>query len=137
MQHDSISDLLTRIRNARMLRSEFVLVFATKITCSILELLQLEKLIIGFKFLSIGNYDYIIVFLVSNFSTFFINFKSLYRISKPSLKRFSTKLQNFSELSMTSNLSSVFIISTSYGLMTSKIAKELQIGGEILFQILF
>lgn len=137
MQHDSISDLLTRIRNARMLRSEFVLVFATKITCSILELLQLEKLIIGFKFLSIGNYDYIIVFLVSHFSTFFINFKSLYRISKPSLKRFSTKLQNFSELSMTSNLSSVFIISTSYGLMTSKIAKELQIGGEILFQILF
>lgn len=135
MINDIISDLLTRIRNALRNNSDFVLVIASKLTFSILELLKIENFIKDFKVIFIKKRIYILILLSAQFGTKTLRFSNLRRISKSSLKIFITKYQEFSKISTTSSVFSLFIISTSYGLLTSQTAKTLQIGGEILFQI--
>lgn len=134
MLNDTISDLLTRIRNAMILKSDFTLVSVNKVTCSILEIFKTEQFIKNFNFITIQNRAYLLVILAYPLKKKYIA-HSLRRISKSSLQLFITKTQKFSRISTKMNLFSFFIISTSFGIMTHRTAKNLQIGGEILIQI--
>lgn len=134
MLNDTISDLLTRIRNAMILKSDFTLVSVNKVTCSILEIFKTEQFIKNFNFITIQNRSYLLVILAYPLKKKYIA-RSLRRISKSSLQLFINKTQKFSRISTKMNLFSFFIISTSFGIMTHRTAKNLQIGGEILIQI--
>lgn len=135
MIQDPISDLLTRLRNAVIVKSEFTIVSISKLSLAILELLKKEHFIKNFKVIKLNKRAYILVLLFSKITSSTLGFRNIKRISKSSLKIFITKFQKFSKISTKASLFSFFIISTSYGLMTCRTAKTLQIGGEILFQI--
>lgn len=134
MLNDTISDLLTRIRNAMILKSDFVIISVNKVTCSILEIFKTEQFIKNFNFITIQKRSYLLVTLSYPLKKRYIA-RSLRRISKSSLQLFINKTQNFSKISAKMNLFSFFIISTSFGIMSHRTAKNLQIGGEILIQI--
>lgn len=135
MINDTIADLLTRIRNAMVLNSEFVLVSCTKVICAILEILKAENFIKKFTIIKIKFTYFIIILLFYKINKKCSNLKKIKRISKSSLRIFDTKIQKFTNIYNTFNRLSFYIMSTSYGIMTNYTAKTLQIGGEILFQI--
>jgi small subunit ribosomal protein S8 len=135
MLNDLISDLLTRIRNAIIVKSEFVLVLFTKVICSILEILKAEKFIKKFLLIKIKFTYFILIVLSYNLNKKCFILKQLKRISKSSLQLFATKNKKLTKIYVKSNIVFLCIISTSYGIMTNHTAKNLQIGGEILFQL--
>ena len=129
MVNDIISDMLTKIRNANSAKHELVEIPRTRMSESITQILKEEGLINDFK---INNETNSIILL--------LKFKGqnrkpviqkLERISKPGLriyennKKISKKIGNFT----------LFIVSTSKGIMTDQKAKFLNIGGEILCKI--
>jgi small subunit ribosomal protein S8 len=134
MHHDPISDLVTRIRNATALKTDFVLVSCTNINCSILELFKTTNFIKTFKFIQLRSHFFILVLLSYNLDRSRSRIKSLRLISKPSLSIFTPKSSNLQNLISSSSF--VYnVISTSYGILLSNTAELLDIGGKILFQI--
>ena len=131
MVNDTISDILTRIRNASSVKHQIIEIPFTKISINIAKVLKNE----GF----IENFDVI----VKNFQKkLFLSLKysgikrqavisNIRRVSKPGLRVYSKK-KNL--LSILGNLG-IAIISTSQGLMTNIEAKKLGIGGEIICYI--
>jgi small subunit ribosomal protein S8 len=131
MVNDTISDILTRIRNASLIKHQIIEIPFTKISISIAKILKDE----GF----IENFDIII----KNFQKkLFISMKyaglkrqsvilNIRRISKPGLRIYSN---NKNLPNILGNLG-IAIISTSQGLMTNIKAKKLGVGGEIICYI--
>lgn len=128
MVNDTISDMLTRIRNAILAKHQIVQVPATKATRSIAKVLKNE----GF----IENFDEII----NNFNSCLLIslkykgknrspiIKKLKRISKPGLRIYARQ----KELPKVLGGIGIAIISTSKGIITDKEARYFGIGGEIL-----
>jgi small subunit ribosomal protein S8 len=128
MINDTISDVLTRIRNANLMKHQIIEIPFTKISISIAKILKDE----GF----IENFDIII----KNFQKkLFLSMKyeginrqpvilNIKRVSKPGLRIYSNN-KNLPKI--LGNLG-IAIISTSQGLMSNNRAKKLCIGGEII-----
>lgn len=131
MVNDTISDMLTRIRNAHMVKHQIVQVPLTKMSLSILEILKEEGFIENFEMYIETKKKYLLVSLkyIGKSRTPVIS--KLERVSKPGLRIYlgAKKLPKVLD-----NLG-VAIISTSKGVMTNFKAKELGIGGEILCYI--
>lgn len=131
MVNDTISDMLTRIRNAYMVKHQIVQVPLTKMSLSILKILKEEGFIENFETYVETKKKYLLVSLkyVGKSRTPVI--ANLERISKPGLriylgsKKLPKVLDSFG----------IAILSTSKGVMTNFKAKELGIGGEILCYI--
>ena len=129
MVNDIISDMLTKIRNANSAKHELVEILYTKITEIITKILKEEGLINDFKINNESNS--IILLLKFKGQNRKPVIQKLERISKPGLriyenkKKISKKIGNFT----------LFIVSTSKGIMTDQKAKFLNIGGEILCKI--
>jgi small subunit ribosomal protein S8 len=131
MVNDTISDMLTRIRNAYMVKHQIVQVPLTKMSLSILKILKEEGFIENFETYVETKKKYLLVSLkyVGKSRTPVIS--NLERISKPGLriylgsKKLPKVLDSFG----------IAILSTSKGVMTNFKAKELGIGGEILCYI--
>jgi small subunit ribosomal protein S8 len=134
MHNDTISDLVTRLRNATALKTDFVIVSCTKLNCSILELFKSKKFIRTFKFIKLQSTYFLAVLLSYNLGKSCCIIKSLRLVSKPSLQIFSSKVYRLQKF-ICSQSSVYFIISTSYGIMLSDTAYLLNIGGKILFKI--
>ena len=131
MVTDTISDMLTRIRNANMVKHQIVQIYATKMSLSIAEILKEEGYIEDFENYSEDKKNYLLISLKYIGKSRKPIICKLERISKPGLRVYS-KSKNLPKI--LDNLG-IAIISTSKGLMTNIKAKEFGIGGEILCYI--
>ncbi|MDP3970416.1 MAG: 30S ribosomal protein S8 [bacterium] len=127
---DPIADMLTRIRNAQAINKPFVDVPSSKIKQSLANILQEEGYIINFSVEEkYGRPNLKIELKYSTTGDSVI--KSLKRISKPGRRVYSGK----KELPYVLNNLGIAVISTSHGLMTNKLARERNLGGEVLCEI--
>uniref|UniRef100_UPI00300171B3 ribosomal protein S8 n=1 Tax=Prototheca fontanea TaxID=2836215 RepID=UPI00300171B3 len=132
---DTISDMLTRIRNANFVFKNDVVVFNTKINIKICELLKKEGFIDNF-YLSETNQRHLIINLkYITISKETLKKKpcitNLKRISKPGLRVYSS----YKKLPKILGGLGILIISTPKGLLTDKEARKLHLGGEIICSI--
>ena len=131
MVTDTISDMLTRIRNANMVKHQIVQINASRMSLSIAKILKEEGYIEDFENYSENKKNYLLISLKYLGKSRKPVISKLERVSKPGLRVYS-KSQNLPKIL---NDLGIAIISTSKGLMTNIKAKELGIGGEILCYI--
>lgn len=131
MVTDTISDMLTRIRNANMVKHQIVQIPANKMSLAISEILKQEGFIEDFEIYFENNKKYLLVSLKYLGKSRKSVICRIERISKPGLRVYS----NSKTLPKVLDNLGIAIVSTSKGLMTNLKAKELGIGGEILCYI--
>lgn len=131
MVNDTISDMLTRIRNANMVKHQIVQIPATKISLAIAKILKEEGFIEDFESYEESNKKYLLISLKYIGKTRNPVICKIERVSKPGLRVYSSS-KNLPKI--LDNLG-IAIISTSKGVMTNLRAKELGIGGEVLCYI--
>ena len=131
MVKDTISDMLTRIRNANMVKHQIVQVPATKMSLAIAEILKEEGYIEDFENYNENKINYLLISLKYIGKSRVPVIYKLERISKPGLRVYS----NSEKLPRVLGDLGIAIISTSKGVMTNLKAKEIGIGGEVLCYI--
>lgn len=131
MVTDTISDMLTRIRNANMVKHQIVQIPATKISLAIAKILKEEGFIEDFENYEENKLKYLLLSLKYSGKSRKPVICNIKRISKPGLRVYS----NAKELPKVLDNLGIAIISTSKGVMTNLNAKKLGIGGEILCYI--
>ena len=131
MVTDNIADMLTRIRNANMVKHQIVEIPATKMSKAIATILKEEGYIENFETYTENRFDYLLVSLKYKGQSRERVINKIKRISKPGLRIYA----NSKTLPTVLGGLGTAIISTSKGLMTDKSAKELGIGGEVLCYI--
>jgi small subunit ribosomal protein S8 len=129
MMTDPISDMLARIKNACQRYFETVDIPSSKIKAGILQVLEREGYINGFKEVAIGNFNFLRVDLRYHNGKPVISM--LDRVSKPS-RRVYSKLKKIAPVC---NGFGVSILSTSKGILSDVEAKESNVGGEILCKV--
>lgn len=130
MINDTISDMLTRIRNANLIKNENVFVCNTKTNKRIGELLKNQGYIESIKIPS-HNFNLIEIKLKYNINSKKPCITNLKRLSSPGLRIYSS----YKKIPKILNGMGTIIISTSKGLMTDHEARINKIGGEVLFSI--
>lgn len=131
MVTDTISDMLTRIRNAIMAKHQIAQIPITKISFAIATILKDEGLIHDFEIYKEDNKTYLLLSLKYKGKSKQSIIRKIKRISKPGLRIYA----NSKNLPIVLNNLGIAIISTSKGLMTNENAKKLGIGGEVLCYI--
>ena len=131
MVTDTISDMLTRIRNATMVKHQIVQIPVTKMSVAIANILKDEGFIVGFENYQEGNRQYLLLSLKYTGKSRNSVISEIKRVSKPGLRVYA----NSKELPRVLNNLGIAIMSTSRGVMTNLKAKELGIGGEVLCYI--
>ena len=128
---DTISDMLTRIRNATMVKHQIVQIPVTKMSVAIATILNEEGFIVGFENYEEGNRPYLLLSLKYTGKSRNSVINEIKRVSKPGLRVYA----NSKELPKVLDNLGIAIMSTSRGVMTNLKAKELGIGGEVLCYI--
>ena len=131
MVNDTISDMLTRIRNANMVKHQIVQVPMTKMSLAISKILKEEGFIEEFELYEENKRNYILISLKYIGKSRQSVICKIQRVSKPGLRIYS----NAKKLPKVLDNLGIAIISTSKGVMTNLKAKELGIGGEVLCYI--
>ena len=131
MVTDPIADMLTRIRNANMVKHQIVKIPATKMSKAIALILKEEGFIENFEIYTEKSYSYLLLSLKYKGKSREPVICKLERISKPGLRVYV----NSKQLPVVLSNLGIAIVSTSKGVMTNLKAKELKIGGEILCYI--
>lgn len=124
---DPIADMLTRLRNAIQAKHKTVTVPASKEKVEIAKILLEEGYIVSYELVDNGNFKDILVTLKYDEEGQSV-IQGLKRISKPGLRVYSTK-ENLPKV--ISGLG-IAIISTNKGIVTDKVARTLNVGGEVL-----
>src|SRR5690242_8080121 len=124
---DPIADLLTRIRNANMVRHEKIEVPASNIKKQIAEILKREGFVRDVEYIEDNKQGIIRIFLKygSNNERVITGLK---RISKPGLRVYAKT----NEVPRVLNGLGIALVSTSTGVITDKEARAKQVGGEVL-----
>jgi small subunit ribosomal protein S8 len=123
--------MLTRIRNANMIKHQIVEIPFTKMSNNIAQILKEEGYIESFESYTENSKKLLFISLKYKGSKRLPVIEKINRVSKPGLRIYSNS-KNLPNI--LGNLG-VAIISTSQGLMTNIRARELGIGGEVLFYI--
>lgn len=131
MVTDTISDMLTRIRNANMVKHQIVQIPDTKMSLAIAKILKEEGFIEDFENYEENKFKYLLLSLKYSGKSRKPVICMIKRISKPGLRVYS----NSKQLPKVLDNLGIAIISTSKGVMTNLNAKKLGIGGEILCYI--
>ena len=126
--NDTISDLLTRIRNGQMSNKEKVTIPYSKMKEALCKVMLEEGYIEGIN-VEENEYKNIIVDLKYYDGKPVIDL--IQRISRPGLRIYKSS----NEIPLVKNGLGICIVSTSQGLMTGKVAKEKNFGGEIICYI--
>lgn len=124
---DPIADMLTRIRNANMVRHEVLEVPASNIKKQIAEILKREGFIRDVEYIEDNKQGIIRIFLKYGANNERV-ITGLKRISKPGLRVYAKA----DEVPRVLNGLGMAIVSTSKGLISDKEARQMQTGGEIL-----
>ena len=125
---DPIADYLTRLRNAIQAKHRVVEVPASNLKKDITKILFDQGYILNYKFEEDGARGTIKIALKYNPQTKVNAIKSLTRVSKPGMRKYT----GYREMPRVINGLGIAIISTSKGVMTNKAAADLKIGGEVL-----
>ncbi len=126
---DVIADLLTRIRNAGVARHKEVEVPFSKMKWAICEILLDQGYIEGFEKIE-NNIQGTIRIKLKYYNRQPV-IKEMKRISKPGRRIYV----NAREIPRIKNGLGIAVLSTSRGIMTDKMARKLNIGGELLFTV--
>ena len=124
---DPIADLLTRIRNANMVRHEKLEVPASNIKKEIAEILKREGFVRDVEYIEDNKQGIIRIFLKYGSSDERV-ITGLKRISKPGLRVYAKA----DEVPRVLNGLGIALVSTSQGVVTDKEARAKQVGGEVL-----
>jgi len=128
---DTISDMLTRIRNATMVKHQIVQIPVTKMSLAITTILKEEGFIEDFEPYQENKREYLLLSLKYNGKSRDSVISQIKRISKPGLRVYKKS----NELPKVLDDLGIAIVSTSKGVMTNVKAKTLGIGGEVLCYI--
>lgn len=124
---DPIADMLTRIRNANMVRHEKLELPASKLKKDIADILKREGFVRDYEYIEDSKQGVLRIFLkYSNSEQRVIS--GLKRISKPGLRVYAKS----DEIPKVLNGLGIAIVSTSKGILSDKEAREQSIGGEVL-----
>ncbi|MEJ9280835.1 MULTISPECIES: 30S ribosomal protein S8 [Ureibacillus] len=124
---DPIADMLTRIRNANMVRHEKLEVPASNIKKEIAEILKREGFIRDVEYIDDNKQGIIRIFLKYGKNNERV-ITGLKRISKPGLRVYAKT----DEIPKVLNGLGIAILSTSQGVLTDKEARAKKVGGEVL-----
>ncbi|MEK4231124.1 30S ribosomal protein S8 [Solibacillus sp. FSL H8-0538] len=124
---DPIADMLTRIRNANMVRHEKLEVPASNVKKEIAEILKREGFVRDVEYVEDNKQGIIRIFLKYGKENERV-ITGLKRISKPGLRVYAKT----NEVPKVLNGLGIALVSTSQGLLTDKEARAKQVGGEIL-----
>lgn len=127
---DPIADLLVRIRNAQAQKHATVRMPASKLKASILDVLTAEGYISSYTVENEGVQGTLVVTLKYHQGQPVIT--TLKRVSTPGRRVYSQA----KEIPMVSNGLGTTIVSTSRGVITDTKARELNVGGEVLCQVM-
>jgi small subunit ribosomal protein S8 len=128
MTNDPIADMLTRIRNANTAKHDTVDVPASKIKLAIADILVEEGYIAKYDIVEDGNFKTIRITLKYGADKNEKIISGLKRISKPGLRVYAGK----ENLPKVLGGLGIAIISTNKGIVTDKVARQLNVGGEVL-----
>jgi len=124
---DPIADMLTRIRNANMVRHEKLEVPASNMKKEIAEILKREGFVRDVEYVEDSKQGIIRIFLKYGQNNERV-ITGLKRISKPGLRVYAKT----TEVPRVLNGLGIALVSTSTGLLTDKEARAKQVGGEIV-----
>ena len=128
--NDPIADMLTRIRNATMVRHDRTDVPASKMKVAVAKILKQEGFIRTFKLVEEGPQGLIRIYLkYADDGEPAIH--GLKRVSSPGRRVY----RSVGELPKVRNGLGVAVVSTNRGVLTDEQARGLQVGGEILCEI--
>jgi small subunit ribosomal protein S8 len=128
---DPIADYLTRIRNAQMAGHRMVEIPSSKMKKRLTEILYEQGYILKYRFVEDGYKSTIQIALKYDAETKQPVIKSLGRISRPGLRKYS----GANDIPRIINGLGVCVVSTSNGMMTDKEARRQNVGGELLCYI--
>jgi small subunit ribosomal protein S8 len=131
MTTDPIADMLTRIRNGLTARHDTVSIPMSKIKLAIAEILKNEGYIADYEVVKEGVQDVINITLKYSTIKGQKVITGLKRISKPGLRVYASTESIPSVL----NGMGIAILSTSKGVLTDKLARMSNAGGEVLAYI--
>ncbi|AFY72912.1 ribosomal protein S8 [Synechococcus sp. PCC 7502] len=126
--NDTISDMLTRIRNATSAKNQVTAIPATKMTQSIAQVLRQEGYISDFEEIGEGIDRRLMLSLKYKGKNRQPIITMLKRVSRPGLRVYS----NHKDLPKVLGGIGIAIVSTSKGIMTDREARKQGVGGEIL-----
>lgn len=124
---DPIADMLTRIRNANMVRHEKLEVPASKMKKEIVDILKREGFIRDYEYIEDNKQGVLRVFLKYGANNERV-ITGLKRISKPGLRVYAKA----TEVPRVLGGLGIALVSTSKGVMTDKEARQQQVGGEVV-----
>ena len=124
---DPIADMLTRIRNANANKHESVFVPQSKTKLAIAKILKDEGYIVDYKSSEENGIKMIEITLKYGPNGEKV-IQGLKRISKPGLRIYA----NTEQLPKVLNGLGIAIVSTSKGIITDKVARKMNVGGEVL-----
>ena len=127
--HDPISDLITRIRNGQQARKDSVTSPASKLRVRVLDVLQREGYIRGYREEALGQHAGLRIELKYFEGQPAIQHVS--RVSKPGRRVYS----GASELPRVRNGLGITIVSTPKGVLSDAEAREQNVGGEVLAEV--
>ena len=127
---DPLADMLTRIRNATMVKYDSVEMPKSKIKVNVAKVLQEEGYIAGWEVTDEGPQGTLIINLKygPNGESVITGLK---RVSKPGLRQYA----GADAIPTVLNGLGVSIVSTSQGLMSDRAARRANTGGEVLCQV--
>ena len=123
---DPIADMLTRIRNALVVKHDEVEIPSSKVKCEIAKILVDEGFVQSYK---VENNNIVITLKYGPKNEKVIS--GIKRISKPGLRVYA----NIETMPVVLGGMGIAILSTNKGIMTNKQAKAANVGGEVLAYI--
>jgi len=127
MFNDSISDLLTRIRNANTARKRLVVMPYSKMKQQVADILVSNGFLENVKVTADGGFKSLELTLPVDQETI----TSLIRVSKPG-RRVYTSAQ---DIQLVLGGRGIVIVSTSAGVMTGRQARKQNLGGELICKV--
>ncbi len=124
---DPIADMLTRIRNANLVRHEKLELPASMLKKEIADILKREGFIRDYEYIEDNKQGVIRIFLKYGTSNERV-ITGLKRISKPGLRVYAKS----TEVPRVLGGLGIALVSTSKGVLTDKEARKQQVGGEVL-----
>ena len=125
---DPIADFLTRIRNAVKAGHKVVDIPGSKMKREMTKILKEKGYILNYKFEQDGVRSNIKIALKYHPETKAPAIRTLTRVSKPGLRRYT----NVEDMPRVLNGLGIAILSTSLGVMSDKEARQKNVGGELL-----
>lgn len=131
MVTDPIADFLTRIRNAQLAQHRIVDIPASNLKKRMTEILYENGYILRYKFEDDNKQGIIKIALKYHPETKEPAILAMQRVSRPGLRIYKKP----AEIRPVKSGLGIAIISTSKGVMTDKVAKNENVGGEVLCHI--